>query len=746
MFPYRALHWQPWALQALLSGLIVTGTLTMIFAEDHSHKGHSPAPHHVEHVARSEHQHAAPVVTQPHVDTSHSSAGSSSHRFEPVFMPPVIHQQPSVNLNVPTSSPVQSFGSAMGVQRIAMGRNDGSAHRGSSSPKPPKVESGSSTRSGQPRSSSITTPKTPKLDTPKLDTPKYTPSVVDQARVNSPRTGRQGAASQTGVNETLTRTRTSPQQTPDLAKSVDAGNGKIRTPKIERVTGPEADKAIKHEASRGTRTGNDSVAGKLPRLKDGDTLISHRDQIRADLDKQHHDLVKNGKTPEHSKIKLPTEIKNAGHDRLERLPKEALKAPVAKNGKIDPGVASRLKLHPAHDVLATRLKNGDFKHLASLKGGQQFQLHKQFELREKGDLARRLNLQAALAHRGGWRHRHFGLISPIYTRHCRSMWYAGPGFCAPYVWYPVWSPWIDWCWWDSCGTFYDPRPIYCRPIIYHSCGPWVAWNFPTWQPLPYATCGTWVDVPPVIVNSGIDVQLLATRFVDPGHPDQQLGPRFRVWMRNNSAIDLTQQFNVMLVASNDGTVDSGLPQAGIRISGLHAGETQAVDIRLPFAANTMGRDTAGHQIPFTYLTALVDSHNELSEADKSNNGTTLPRGDILPVDPSAFAAEPGSAQPNGIIHIAGEGLGPEPGKVMVVIGEQEYQAEIIGWFDLGVQIRLPDFDLNTNTAADVVIIRGDGAAANPLTIEIDPAAGIAPTPEGWQPDLPEPPPVPVPNM
>ncbi len=482
-----------------------------------------------------------------------------------------------------------------------------------------------------------------------------------------------------------------------------------------------------HPDPKGAVVGNklDKAPREKPvRLKEGATLSKeHHEQIKVHLDKQQRDLVANGKAPERVKVVLPSNVKKEGVERLQRLPREALKMPVAKNGKIDPQLAGKLKLRPAHEVLEARRKSGDFQHLAKLKGGQNFKLNQQFELHRQGDLSRRMNLVAGLQSRGGWRHRHFGPISPIYSSHCRSMWYPGPSFCSPYVWYPNWSSWVDWCWWDTCAPIYDPRPIFCQPVIYNPCSPWVAWQFPTWQPLPYVTCGSWVDVSPVVVNTA-DVQLLATRFVDPGHPEQELGPRFRVWLRNNSNFDLNQPFNVLLLASADANAFAGLPEAGIRVTGMRAGETQSIDIRLPYPANKIGRDSSGNAIPFTYLNVLVDSHNELPEAFEDNNGATLIRGDILPVDPATFAAEPGATQPNGIMHVAGEGFGPEPGQAMVVIGNQEFQAEIVGWFDLGVQIRLPDFALDQATAADLVIVRGDGAAANPLTIEIDPPQSV----------------------
>ncbi len=67
-------------------------------------------------------------------------------------------------------------------------------------------------------------------------------------------------------------------------------------------------------------------------------------------------------------------------------------------------------------------------------------------------------------------------------------------------------------------------------MIYDPYYDWVYWQTPVWVSLPVVQCGTWVDVEmPVIPAAQYDLQLLAVRFVDPGHPEEKLGPRYRVW-------------------------------------------------------------------------------------------------------------------------------------------------------------------------------------------------------------------------
>ena len=188
---------------------------------------------------------------------------------------------------------------------------------------------------------------------------------------------------------------------------------------------------------------------------------------------------------------------------------------------------------------------------------------------------------------------------------------------SPYYWYPRWTPWVTWSWGYYCDPYWDPRPIYCRPVVYVAARPWVWWECPVWTPLPVVACGTWVDVAPVLVAPAqLDLQLLAVRFVDPGHPDEKLGPRYRVWFRNNSTVAINQPFDVVLLAGNDDKAAAGLPQAGVRVASIKPGEVQSVDIRLPFEVQQMGRDAKGQPIPFKTLHVLVDANQEIDGDDQ----------------------------------------------------------------------------------------------------------------------------------
>jgi hypothetical protein len=370
-------------------------------------------------------------------------------------------------------------------------------------------------------------------------------------------------------------------------------------------------------------------------------------------------------------------------------------------------------------------------------------LSEQYKLSLQGDVARRAQLDRHLAgvhvthasaafFRPSPHYAYRGWVYPGYRSYSFHLGWHLPYFYVDFCWYPRWAPWVDWCWYHHHHAFWDPRPIWCRPVVYIDATPWVYWETPVWVALPSVACGTWVDVPRVVVPAAeFDLQVLAVRFVDPGHPDRKLGPRYRIWFRNNSAKPITQPFNVLLLASADGQLRQNLPQAGVRVTSIGAGDTQSVDVRLPFEVTTA--------IPAASATlhVIVDGNREINDANRANNGAKVAQAEILPVDPAAFEVNPTSVAAGGELIVAGEGLGPEPGKVLVHLGGIEMEAQVMGWCDLGVRVLAPNLPLAGPTEAEFIVVRGDGAAANPVKVTITPPVAGQPAPSG--PAVPPPP-------
>lgn len=362
-------------------------------------------------------------------------------------------------------------------------------------------------------------------------------------------------------------------------------------------------------------------------------------------------------------------------------------------------------------------KAGRLNHLTATETAKKLQLAEQYRMRQQGDIARRLELEKHREH-----HKfHHGPVSPVYHRHCFQYRYWGPSFFVGVCWYPTWTAWVNWSWHYQCHPYWDPRPIWCRPVIYEPWTTWVYWEVPVWRPLPVVECGTWVDLKPVVLPpEQHDLELLAVRFVDPGHPEEKTGPRYRVWFRNNSSRPITDSFVVMLMAGNDDRPAEALPRAGVRVRSIETNDVQSVDIRLPMSVYTMGRDENGMPKPFSVLHVLVDANQQIRETSKANNGAKLAPQNILPVDPAAFEIDPTTGRAGGEVLLAGEGFGPQPGRVLLHVQGKEIDAEILGWYDLGVRWAVPKLGLAGPVEADVIVIRGDGAAANPLRITLTP--------------------------
>ncbi|MGD0653993.1 MAG: hypothetical protein ABSA16_06580 [Thermoguttaceae bacterium] len=396
-----------------------------------------------------------------------------------------------------------------------------------------------------------------------------------------------------------------------------------------------------------------------------------------------------------------------------------------------------------------RLKSGELENVTKGDIAQKLKLSDQFKMMPQGDVARRLELQkhatgvvhvkdlhasdihhlnnvvklnSVTDYYADRPHFYHGLIGPAYAKNCFKFVYFGPTFFAGPCWYPSWNPWVAWSWHYHCHPIWDPRPIWSRPVIYDPYYDWAYWQTPVWVSLPEVQCGTWVDVQKPVFDVGQnDLQLLAVRFVDPGHPEEKLGPRYRVWFRNNGNQPVEMPFNVMLFAGNDDKLTADLPRSGVRVKAIEAGDTQSVDIRLPMEAATMWHDAEGKAAPFQVLHVMVDANREIDDMNPVNNGAAIQRDEVLAIDPAAFEVDPTSPAAGGEIILAGEGLGPQPGQMLVNVGGRELQAEVLGWYDLGVRFSVPQVEISESTPAEVIVVRGDGAATNPIKITLLPA-------------------------
>jgi hypothetical protein len=124
---------------------------------------------------------------------------------------------------------------------------------------------------------------------------------------------------------------------------------------------------------------------------------------------------------------------------------------------------------------------------------------------------------------------------------------------------------------------------------------------------------------PVATESPVvDLELVGVHLVDGGDATRKLGPRYRASFRNNGTIE-AGNFQVLLMASRDGSPHEGDPSTTAEVLTLAAGQMGSVDIRLPIAADPR---------TFVALIAAIDSGDQISEADEENNSAALDRSRI----------------------------------------------------------------------------------------------------------------------
>lgn len=134
---------------------------------------------------------------------------------------------------------------------------------------------------------------------------------------------------------------------------------------------------------------------------------------------------------------------------------------------------------------------------------------------------------------------------------------------------------------------------------------------------------------PVVTD---DVEMLSVRLVNLGDEATKQGPLFRLTFRNNASSSMSKPVVVVLAASKDTELSAGSLNAVAEVSGIEAGKTTTVDVRLPEEVLTMGRDVAGQPAPFATLFAVIDAGNTLNESNEANNVLTQSANDLRLVD------------------------------------------------------------------------------------------------------------------
>jgi hypothetical protein len=145
---------------------------------------------------------------------------------------------------------------------------------------------------------------------------------------------------------------------------------------------------------------------------------------------------------------------------------------------------------------------------------------------------------------------------------------------------------------------------------------------------------------PAAVARPIDLELVGLQLVDEGSVEEQIGPRYRIWTHNNGSTAIHTEFKVAILAADGDQPKPESPQVAGRVSAIEAGQTLAIELRLPVTANELGRDAQGNPVAFSKLFVWIDSLREIKESNENNNATLMARGEIpLANPPPAKAGE-----------------------------------------------------------------------------------------------------------
>ncbi len=219
------------------------------------------------------------------------------------------------------------------------------------------------------------------------------------------------------------------------------------------------------------------------------------------------------------------------------------------------------------------------------------------------------------------------------------------------------------------------------------------------------------------------LQLADLRLVDPGDASQDIGPRFRVFFRNN-APGFSQPFDLVVAAGLDNKFTPAMPQAIERISSIAPGQAISADIRLP--AECLALPGSGPKpSPFSTVFVLVRSQANLLGAAQLNTLVALPASSIRQVNISLLRPNSVVVPIGATLTLTGEGFGLTPGQVFLNLNGLSLAAQIVQWGPLGIRVQLPTLPLAASAPGELRIIRNDGQTAPILPLRVNPAAVAA---------------------
>ena len=257
--------------------------------------------------------------------------------------------------------------------------------------------------------------------------------------------------------------------------------------------------------------------------------------------------------------------RNLNADKNMKVGKNVAK-PIGNSGVVSRGMSNGSK-RSVNGKLVDAIKAGKLDPLTNGPAARKLGMADQFKMMDRGDIARRMKLSDKLEKNGGWQKRMCGPMDSHYCDHCKGQFYCGPKWCSHRCWCPRWCGWVEWCF--DGPMWFDPRPSFCEPVECEDCDvdETVVVNRE-------GTPDSWVDDEPPQPSEDaaavdVDLELVAIRFVDNGNAEKNIGPRYRVLVRNNGKQAVDHPFNVAAVLGRrggSGRADTACREARARAS------------------------------------------------------------------------------------------------------------------------------------------------------------------------------------
>jgi hypothetical protein len=212
------------------------------------------------------------------------------------------------------------------------------------------------------------------------------------------------------------------------------------------------------------------------------------------------------------------------------------------------------------------------------------------------------------------------------------------------------------------------------------------------------------------------IELVDVRLIDIGNAAEGQGPRFRVVIKNVMPFPLNQPFEVLLSAGINDEASAELPTAIQGVQQLGPGEIAPVEVRLPAEAMAMAYPGREEPAPFSVLHVLIAGPKNALGSSSITKLAATPLSEVRLADLAVAPPANGAVAVGSPLELQGEGFGLQAGQVVLNVAGLKLNAEVLGWSELGIAVRMPQLALTEPTPVQVTVVRADGQAAQPLSL------------------------------